>query len=320
MTTTANAPAPAPVVRPVNPTQLERPAYLLNPPFSYSTEVANNIWMEELTGAERTPNPRKAMVQFLDLYSYFAAEGLVYLLPTPRTIGLQDLVFTANLGIVLEHIPDRKTVVLSNFTSKPRIGETEIGRVFFESMGYQVHIPETKFEGEAELKHLHDNVYVGGYGLRSQRETYDWMERTFDMKVIKLAETDPYLYHLDCSVFPITREQTLVCTEMFEDEEIEELEKYTEIIEVSADAAYSGLCNSVRLHNTIINASHIHDLKIGSKDYNEELAKNRELEDIANQLAFELTLVNLSEYHKGGALLSCMVMHLNRYSYSFQLL
>ncbi|ATL69742.1 dimethylarginine dimethylaminohydrolase family protein [Nocardia terpenica] len=316
MTTTA----PAPVVQPINATQLDRPAYLLNPPFSFSTDVANNIWMEELTGAEREPNARKAMVQFLDLYSYLAAEGLVYLLPTPRTTGLQDLVFTANLGIVLEHLPDRKTVVLSNFTSPPRVGETEVGRVFFESMGYQVHVPETKFEGEAELKHLHDNVYVGGYGLRSQRETYDWMERTFDMKIVKLAETDPYLYHLDCSVFPITREQTLVCTEMFEDEEIEELEKYTDIIEVSADAAYSGLCNSVRLHNTIINASHIHDLKAGSKDYSEELAKNRELEDIANELAFELTLVNLSEYHKGGALLSCMVMHLNRYSYTFPLL
>ncbi|KZM69959.1 amidinotransferase [Nocardia terpenica] len=316
MTTTA----PAPAVQPINATQLDRPAYLLNPPFSFSTDVANNIWMEELTGAEREPNARKAMVQFLDLYSYLAAEGLVYLLPTPRTTGLQDLVFTANLGIVLEHLPDRKTVVLSNFTSPPRVGETEVGRVFFESMGYQVHVPETKFEGEAELKHLHDNVYVGGYGLRSERETYDWMERTFDMKIVKLAETDPYLYHLDCSVFPITREQTLVCTEMFEDEEIEELEKYTDIIEVSADAAYSGLCNSVRLHNTIINASHIHDLKAGSKDYSEELAKNRELEDIANELAFELTLVNLSEYHKGGALLSCMVMHLNRYSYTFPLL
>ena len=28
---------------------------------------------------------------------------------------------------------------------------------------------------------------------------------------------------------------------------------------------------------------------------------------------------NLGEYLKGGALLSCMVMHLNRHSYNFQL-
>ncbi|MFB9909732.1 dimethylarginine dimethylaminohydrolase family protein [Allokutzneria oryzae] len=305
---------------PHNPTQLHRPAFLLNTPFSYSTDVANNAWMEELNKDERTPNTTKAMVQFLELYSYLAADSLVYLLPTPRIDGLQDLVFTANLGVVLEHVPGGDTVVLSNFTSEPRRGETEIGLRFFESMGYRTFVPETKFEGEAELKHLYDNVYVGGYGLRSQPETYDWMERTFDMKVVKLRLTDPYLYHLDCTVFPLTREQTLVCTEMYEEDELEELEKHTEVIDVSPDASTSGICNSVRLHNTIVNASNIHDLKAGTEDYDLEVAKNRTLEDIAAKYAFELALINLSEYHKGGALLSCMVMHLNRSSYAFQLI
>ncbi|MFD9890361.1 dimethylarginine dimethylaminohydrolase family protein [Amycolatopsis sp. NPDC059027] len=303
-----------------NPTQLQRPAFLLNAPFSYRTEVANNIWMEELAEAERVPDTRKAMTQFLELYGFLAGDALVYVLPTPRTDGLQDLVFTANLGIVLEHLPDKDTVVVSNFASVPRRGETAVGVPFFESMGYRTFVPETWFEGEAELKHLHDNVYVGGYGQRSQRETYDWMEREFDMKVVKLESTDRYLYHLDCTVFPITREQTLVCTEMYEEDEIAELEQYTEIIDVSADLCYAGICNSVRLHNTILNASHIHDLKVGTEDYQSEIGKNRALEDIAGNLAFELSLINLSEYHKGGALLSCMVLHLNRYSYAFQLI
>ena len=50
-----------------------------------------------------------------------------------------------------------------------------------------------------------------------------------------------------------------------------------------------------------------------------ELAKNRRLEDIAASLAFEVCYFNLSEFMKGGALLSCMAMHLNRNSYSFAL-
>ncbi|GGM70490.1 hypothetical protein GCM10012275_46100 [Longimycelium tulufanense] len=303
-----------------NPTQLPRPAFLVNAPFSYTTEVANNAWMEELSDAERVPDTKKAMVQFLELYSYLAGDSLVYVLPTPRTEGLQDLVFTANLGVVLEHVPGKNTVVLSNFTSLPRRGETEVGKRFFESMGYRTHVPETRFEGEAELKHLYDNVYVGGYGERSQCETYDWMEREFDMTVIKVELTDPYLYHLDCSVFPITKQQTLVCTEMFEEDEIKELERYTDIIDVSSDSCYNGICNSVRMHNTILNSSNIHDLRVGTEDYRAEVEKNRELEDIAGNLGFELTMINLSEYHKGGALLSCMVMHLNRYSYAFQLI
>ena len=69
-----------------------------------------------------------------------------------------------------------------------------------------------------------------------------------------------------------------------------------------------------------MNASHIHDLKAGTEEYAHELTKNRRIEDIAVNLALGVTFFNLSEYLKGGALLSCMVMHLNRNSYELSLL
>src|SRR5260363_222555 len=109
----------------MNPTQLQRPAFLMNAPFSYSTAEANNVWMQEMTEAERIPDRKRSMVQFLKLYNFLAAEALVYLLPIPRIEGLQDLVFTANLGIVLEHVEGKNTVVISNYSSAPRQGETE---------------------------------------------------------------------------------------------------------------------------------------------------------------------------------------------------
>lgn len=313
----APAATPAPIL---NPTKLEKPSFLMNFPFSYSAQEANNAWMDDLKAEERAINMPKAMRQFLDLYRYIAADALVYLLPTPARCTLQDLVFTANLGVALEHLPDKQTVVLSNFTSPPRVGETEVGKRFFESMGYKTRVSPAKFEGEADLKHLYDNVYIGGYGTRSERATYEWMEKTFDMKIIKVEETDPYLYHLDTTVFPITREDTLVCTEMYEEEEIQAIERHTNIIDVSVDECYSGICNSVRLFNTILNASHINDLNRGTEDYQAELAKNRRLEDLAVDMGFEVTYFNLSEYLKGGALLSCMILHLNRSSYNFRLL
>lgn len=304
---------------PQTPTALARPAYLLNAPFSYATDVANNVWMEEIEPSERAPDTRKAMVQFLELYRFLSSEALVYVLPTPVGCGLQDLVFTANLGVVFEHLPGNDTVVVSNFTSPPRRGETDVGRRFFELMGYRTHVSPHRFEGDAELKHLHGNVYVGGYGIRSERETFSWMEETFGMKVVKLHETDPYLYHVDCTVFPLTRDETLVCTELYERDEIAGLEQYTNIIDIPADIAYTGICNSVRLGNLVLNSSHIQELEAGTEDYDAELKKNRMLEDIAVKHALEVNYFNLSEYHKGGALLSCMVMHLNRRSYDIQL-
>jgi len=155
-------PARKPVSPWLNPTQLERPAFLMNYPFSYATGFANNPWMTDMKDDKRQPDFVRAAVQFLAVYQNISAEGLVYLLPTPQGAELQDLMYTANLGIVLDHLPDKNTVVVSNFASVPRRGETPVGVKFFEDMGYNVHIAPTKFEGEAELKHLYDNIYVGG--------------------------------------------------------------------------------------------------------------------------------------------------------------
>lgn len=302
-----------------NPTRLEKPAFLLAVPFSFSTEVANNAWMEELSPQDRAPNFKKALRQWLDLYHFMASEALVYTLPSRGDCALQDLVFTANLGVVPDHLPDGDTAILSNFRSAPRVRESDVGKAFFESLGYTAMTPPYHFEGEAELKHLHDNVYAGGYGIRSDIRTYEWMEERLDIRIVKLEETDPYLYHLDCTVFPLTPDDTLVCTEMYAPEEIQELEQHTNIIPVSVDECYSGICNSVRLSNAILNASHIQDLRAGTEDYASEIAKNRRLEDIAAAAGFELSFFNLSEYLKGGGLLSCMVLHLNRYSYQIAL-
>ena len=103
-----------------NPTQLEHPSFLVCFPFSYSTEVPNNPWMKDLDDDGRQPNFTRAAIQFLELYHYLSSEALVHILPTPSANNLQDLVYTANLGIVLEHLEDKNTVVISNFTSEPR--------------------------------------------------------------------------------------------------------------------------------------------------------------------------------------------------------
>jgi hypothetical protein len=75
----------------------------------------------------------------------------------------------------------------------------------------------------------------------------------------------------------------------------------------------------VRLPNQVLNSSNIHELKVGTEDYKFELQKNRKLEDIAANLALEVSYFNLSEFLKSGALLSCMVMHLNRACYKIAL-
>lgn len=299
---------------------LEMPVYLLNVPFSLSSDSPNNIWMTEIDPSERKIDKQLAMKQFLSFYNFLSSESLVLILPTPLECKLQDLVYTANLGVVLEPINGRNIIVLSNFKTPVRRGEELIGKAFFEQLGYETHIPPFYFEGEAELKHLYDNVYIGGYGIRTDKRAFEWMEENFNLNIIKIEECDEYLYHLDCTIFPLTRTDTLVCTEMFSSSEIKEIEKYTNIIDVTADDSYAGICNSVRLHNMILNGSNILDLKKSDEEYVGEKNKNRKLEDIASDFAFEVVFFNISEFLKSGALLSCCVLHINRRSYDFVLM
>jgi N-dimethylarginine dimethylaminohydrolase len=142
------------------------------------------------------------------------------------------------------------------------------------------------------------------------------MSEEFNMNVIPVEMVDEYLYHLDCSIFPLSKDKTLVCTELFNPREIKALEAVTEIIDIDADDAYGGITNAVRLGNMVLAASNISELKRTDELYDGEKHKIESLEKICANEGMEPVIFNISEYMKSGALLSCMVMHLNYVDYT----
>jgi N-dimethylarginine dimethylaminohydrolase len=300
------------------PSQLPIQSFVMNFPFSLSTADPNNIWMQELTDDELAINKPKAYKQFMDLYNFVAGGAVVNLLPSEG--NFQDQVYVANLGIYLPHIKDENHIILSNFTSDPRKGEELVGEKYFNQMGYKTAISPYKWEGEADLKYLYGNKYIGGYGIRSNIKAYEWMEEQYGMDILKVAMVDEYLYHLDCSIFALNNNQTLVCAELFDEEELDEMEKYTEIIDIDVDDALCGLTNSVRMGNMIMCASNIAELKKSHEYYAGEVHKIKTLEKICSDAGMEPAIFNLSEYMKSGAMLSCMMMHLNRVDHNRTLL
>jgi len=290
----------------------ESPSFLMNVPFSLSTEMPNNIWMRELSSEDLVVNRQKALQQFNTLYQFISQRAIVYLLPSFP--GLQDQTYVANLGIVLPHVPE-KTVVIANFRSEPRRNESHIGREFFKLMGFPIENAPEYFEGEADLKHIRDNIYIGAHGLRTSKNALDWFSQTFDMKVIPFLMKDEYLYHLDCCVLPISSQNVAICTTLAEKETLRELEEYVYIHDISVDDAYSGLNNSVVLGKYILCSSNIEELSQSHEDYEYEKSKIESLNALCSSLGMEPVYFNLSEFAKSGALLSCMVMHLNRNNY-----
>jgi N-dimethylarginine dimethylaminohydrolase len=295
------------------------PIALLNFPYSLSIDVPNNPWMvdelneepeedEEDGDWEEGLNKNLAYRQWLDLYSLVVQSGAVAYL-VPSLMGLQDQTYIANLGLKIPEWLHSNTYLLSNFMSEPRIGEDVIGGNFLKLMGYEVVQPPHKWEGEADLKFIGNDIFIGGYGIRSEKETYEWMmEKYPNMKIIPVKMNDPYLYHLDCNIFPIDNENVLVANESLEG--WKDIEKHSNIIPIDTELAHYGICNSIRVGSMVITHTDITELEITDEEYTLEKKKIDMLNKLCANLGLELATVNLSEFTASGALASCLYGHL----------
>ena len=271
------------------PTTLAFPAYMMNFPFTVDNREVNNVLMEAYRNQKYDYN--KAFAQFMKMYSYFTQHGLVYVLPSDG--DFQDQTYVANVGCYLPHVRN-DTVVLANFKSEPRRGEELIAKPFFQGLGYTVVKPSTTFEGEADLKWLRDNIYVGGYGIRTDRDTYRWLEETTGAEITTVEMYDGGLYHFDCMFLPLTKEKALVAVSAIRPEDLRKLEKLVEIIPVPNEYLYDAWTNCIVYGKTVM----------GSPAHPEWC-------DFIAKQGMEPVRFDLSEFEKSGAAASCLVMHLN---------
>ena len=289
----------------LTPAHYAFPVFFMCPPVYADTAVKNNPTMHEY---EEPIDRDKFMAQWYNLYNVTAANSLVYVIPPKR--GLQDMVYVNSL-CYLPHIQDRDIVVLANFTGEGRPGEEDEADMLLKQLGYTTIQSPFKFEAEAECKFIRDNIYIGGYGFRTDPRTYDWMEKTFGARIIRLKETDPVLYHLDCSVFPIGQHNVLMCTEIIDSATIHEIEKVANVIPISRQEAHQGAANSLEIGDAIYNGSDLPYMSKDDPDYIKERDKNEHLERICRNLGKELVYFSLGEAEKSGGKLSCMFSHGN---------
>jgi N-dimethylarginine dimethylaminohydrolase len=281
---------------------LVEPTYL-------STEIPNNKWMEEIPPEQRKVNKELAYKQWFNLYSILTQGATVYLVPPKKEF--QDQVYIVNAGVVLPHLQlyqNRNVCVLSKFKAQGRPGEELELKKLVEELGYEVYQCPYYFEGEAELKWLCENVYVAGYGVRTSKRAHTWLMEQFDCKIIPV-ETDEWLYHLDCLLFPISNDYCILCEDIPQDIK-NEIKKYTNVIEVDYDFCLEGITNSFRINSLVLNA----DVSKIAKDSPQALKQIKSEQEILTEICSTLGLtpvfIDLSEYTKSGALLSCMILHL----------
>jgi N-dimethylarginine dimethylaminohydrolase len=296
--------------------ELSFPVLLMNLPLSLSARIPNNAYMDDLSPSAREVCLDRAILQFRALYEHIAQRAIVYLLPS--TPGFQDQTYVSNLGVVLPHCRE-DTVIVSRFRSRPRVGEERTGVKFFDLMNFKVERPPEAFagepvylEGEADLKHIRGNLYVGAHAMRTSRNGLSWAAERFDMKIIPFRIVDPYLYHLDCCLFRMTEDAVLLCTSIADRASLRALERHCEIIDISLRHARAGIANGLLLPGELLCDTPIATLCKGSEAYEAEKSKIERLEEIGARFGRALRLFCMSEFYKSGALLSCLVMHIRQ--------
>jgi N-dimethylarginine dimethylaminohydrolase len=292
------------------------PAFLMNLPLSLSTDEPNNRLMREMSAADRQVDRRKAISQFMRLYRFLSRRAVIYLLPS--TPHLQDQPYVANVGAVLPHLPE-ETVVVSRFRSLPRVGESDVALAFFRLLNFHVHRPPAfcarkrplYFEGEADLKHVRGNLYIGAHGLRTSKNALQWLASSFGMRIIEYPVVDEYLYHLDCCLLLLDPETIVLCRRHTDRCALRAIEKECHVEDVTRENVRSGITNSIVVGRHLLCDSPISELAKTHSYYPSEKAKIAKLEKLCARHGLEPTIFNLSEFLKSGAALSCLIMRLN---------
>lgn len=283
--------------KPETPHDISVPTFLMCPPYTLSNREANNALMDE---SDKPVNKWAALRQFQRLYNFLASQGFVYLLPPEG--DYQDIPFVANIGCTIPH-RKKPTLVLANFKSPPRRGEDKVARKFFELMEYEMWKPKNYFEGEADLKYLHSNIWFGAYGIRTSLAALHEISDKYDCDITPIHMGDPKLYHIDCVMFPLDRENVLVTTSVLDKNDVKKIAQQSNIIDVPKKFAYSGITNMVRVYDTLCCRNTGHDEKIW-------------LNDMASRNGLKMEYFELDSFNANGADLSCLCLCINRPSFS----
>lgn len=281
------------------------PHYLMCAPTYLSNEHPNNKVMEDMARVYPAPDRALAQIQFHEVCSFVRRYASVHLLPPVD--GLQDQVYVSNLGVTLRR-GTQTIVLLSNFYSPPRRGEEQVGLRFFEDL----HIPTEQaprfFEGEADLKELVPNVYVGAHGMRTSLSALRWIARRFDVEIIECELTDPQFYHLDCLFFRIAQNAALVVTDVVSSATLRRIEKYLDVVSVPLRAGLGAATNCLQLNGYLICDDNRHLYRHEEHWMAQEEAKLAFLESVCSRYGLALKPFEMTEFAKSGAAMSCLFM------------
>jgi N-dimethylarginine dimethylaminohydrolase len=265
--------------------------YLMVEPNHFRVDYTINPYMD----VHDQPDHVRAREQWLELIDAIrAAGGEVEVLE--QRPDAPDMVYAMNLGLAVSPDPapgKRGHVVLSHMRYAERRMETLTAAPWFEAAGFTTSYVGRDGVGahfEAGDAFAWRDGLVVGYGPRTEQLGLKHLALDLDVRVRGLRIAHPGMYHLDLAFCPLDDTRAMVCPAAFDEASADAaLAMVPEPLVLTEEEALTFCANSIVIDCTIIMPSCPDRVRARLEEW-----------------GFEIVLVDVSEFHKGGGSIRCL--------------
>ena len=263
--------------------------YVMVEPTHFRVDYVINPFMDPAD----QPDPERALRQWRGLVAAIEAHGGRVQALAQRA-DAPDMVYAMNLGLALVREDGTDHVVMSHMRYAQRRMETASAQPWFAGRGFTTSYVGRDGVGahlEAGDVFAFGDALVAGFGPRSEELALKHLATEFDVRVRGLRITHPAMYHLDLAFCPLDDRRALVCPAALDDASAAALlDLVPEPLVLTEEEALSTFCsNSIVLGRTVLMPACPDRVRARLEAW-----------------GFEIVLVDVSEFHKGGGSIRCL--------------
>jgi N-dimethylarginine dimethylaminohydrolase len=261
--------------------------YLMVRPDHFRVEYAINPYMR----LEAQPHPTRAARQWRSLLAAVRTAGAtVEVLPQPA--DCPDMVYAMNLGLALA-AADGSEVVMSHMRHHERRAESSTAANWFIRQGRRPMYLGRDGVGphfeSGDAFPFADSLVVG-FGPRTDELAMKHLAAAFDVTVRGLRLTHPGMYHLDLAFCPLDQDRAIVCPAAFDDDSARAvMQLVPEPLVLTESEALTFAANSVVIGRRILMPACPSRVRCTLESW-----------------GFDVVVVDVSEFHKGGGSIRCL--------------
>ena len=261
--------------------------YLAVRPDHFRVDYAINPFMDP----RDQPDPARALDQWLALVAALATAGATVEVLEQRPDS-PDMVFAMNLGLVVNR-PAQDRVVMSHMRYPERRAEGRSAQPWFADHGFAtVHVGRAGIGAHLEAgdAFAFGDALVVGHGPRTEMLALKHLATELDVRVRGLRITHSGMYHLDLAFCPLDETRAIVCPDAFDDASAAAaLALVPEPLVVTEQEAMTFCANSVVVGRTVLMPACPDRVRTQLEAW-----------------GFEVVLVDVTEFHKGGGSVRCL--------------